>query len=85
MDTVLNQFLPPPYNENSESESQLEKKYKAENYKIMRLLTDALVYLIMIIFYYLLRWQHYCKTQSFNLNGRVRRKTKSGTYWSLDR
>ena len=60
MDTVLNQFPPPPYNENYESESQLEKKYKAEIYKIMPLLTHALVYLIMIIYYYFLRWQHYC-------------------------
>ena len=49
MDTVLNQFPPPPYNENSENESQLEKKYKADRYKIIGLLTHALVYLIMII------------------------------------
>ena len=49
METILNQFPPPPYNENSENESQLEKKYNADKYKIMRLLTHALVYLIMII------------------------------------
>ena len=60
MDTFLNQFPPPPYNENSESENLLEKEYKAERYKIMRLLTHAVVYLIIIIFYNLLRWQHYC-------------------------
>ena len=49
METILNQFPPPPHNENSENESQLEKKYNADKYKIMRLLTHALVYLIMII------------------------------------
>ena len=50
MDTVLNQFPPPPYNENSENKNQLEKKDNADSYKIMRPLTHALVYLIIINF-----------------------------------
>ena len=50
MNPELGQFPPPRYNENSERENQLEKKYNADRYKIMRLLTYALVYLIMIIF-----------------------------------
>ena len=36
MDTVFNQFSPPPYSDNSESENQIETKYNADRYKIMR-------------------------------------------------
>ena len=47
MDSVLNQFAPPPYNE---QESQTKRNNEADRYKIMRRLTIALVFLIWIIF-----------------------------------
>ena len=47
MDPVLGQIPPPPYNEN---ESQRKRNNGADRYKIMRLLTIALVFLIWIRF-----------------------------------
>ena len=47
---MLSQFAPPPYNENSELESQLAKKDKADRYKMMRILAYGLVFSIFIIF-----------------------------------
>ena len=50
MDLVLSHLTPPPYNENSEKESQLAKTDKADRYKMMRILAHGLVFSIFIIF-----------------------------------
>ena len=47
MDLVLGQLPPPPYNE---KESQRKRNNEADRYKIMRRLTIAIVFLILIIF-----------------------------------
>ena len=77
MDPVLNQFAPPLYNE---KESQRKRNNEADRYKIMRRLTIAVVFLIWIIFLLAFTMAALLLPQSFNLNGRARRETKSGAY-----
>ena len=77
MYSVLNQLPPPP---NNEKESQRKRNNEFDRYKIMRRLTIALVFLIWIIFLLAFPVAALLLNLKFNLNGRVRRETKSGAY-----